>query len=306
MLLLVLLGLTVSTSVEARAQAGCDCSTRQGCEQCSFNQVVQAMVAKEHDIATQTHGCAKLALRGTALPRAEDSLAHSVEAVTGAIKTFPADQGKYVQLAAIPSYSKLLELHQSCCEALAKLAGIGSQQAQAQQAGGVELVTAAMLAFPSEQPLQAKALAALGNILQGNVPAQNAAYSGGSMHAALAAMVAFPDSTVVQENGCHALVGMAQRGERGEELRDEIGAAGGIATIVGAMQKHTSRWMLQEFCCSVLFELVAGGGTTHSGHAATAVAVGAVEVAEIASKKHKHAQKCGELAEKLVVTKQEL
>ena len=264
------------------------------------------MVAKEQDIATQTHGCAKLALKGTALPRAEDSLARSVEAVTGAMKTFPADQGKYMQLAAIPSYSKLLALHQSCCETLAKLAGIGSQHSQAQQAGGVELITAAMLAFPSEQPLQAKALAALGNIVQGNAPAQNAAYSGGSMHAALAAMIAFSDSSVVQENGCHALGGMTEGAERGEELADEIGAAGGIATIVGAMQKHTGRWMLQQFCCSALFELVAGGGTTHSGHAATAIAAGAVEVAEIAGKKHKHAQKCRKLAEKLVATKQEL
>ncbi len=302
-LLLPLLGLMVPT---VEAQAGCDCSTRQGCEPCSFDQVARAMVAKEQDIATQTHGCAKLALGGTTLPSEEDSLARSVEAVTGAMKTFPADQGKYTQLAAIPNYSKLLALHQSCCGALAKLAGIGNQHAQAQQAGGMELVTAAMLAFPSEQSLQAKALPALGNIVQGNVPAQNAAFSGGGMHAALAAMVSFPGSAAVQENGCHALLGIAQVGESHEERRDAIGAAGGVAAIVGALQKHTSRWMVQEFCCSALLELVAGGGAMHASRATSAVAAGAVEAAEIAIKKHKHAKKCGKLAEKLVATKQEL
>eukprot|EP01043_Picozoa_sp_COSAG02_P093142 COSAG02_NODE_29685_length_565_cov_0.665236_1_plen_143_part_10 len=58
-------------TVEARVQAQCNCGTEEGCAQCSsFGQVVRAMAAKDQDIATQTHGCAKLALRGTALPTA--------------------------------------------------------------------------------------------------------------------------------------------------------------------------------------------------------------------------------------------
>ena len=279
----------------------CDCRTQQLCEECSFEQVVRVMRAKSSDITVQTNGCAQIAKKGTALPSADDSLERSVEAVTGAMKKFPADLGRYTQLAAIPSHSKLAMLHQSCSEAIAKLAGVGNQHYQVEDAGGTKLLIDAMLAFPDEQSLLANALLALGNLVQRNPPAQTVAHSAGGERAALSAMAAFPASPLLQQYGCHTLAGLGV-GENDQERRERqeaIAAAGGIDRIVGAMQKHERRWMVQEFCCYALFELVAGGGT-RTDHVAAAVAAGAVEAVDSAVRKHTHAKQCAKLPDKLI------
>ena len=194
--------------------------------------------------------------------------------------------------------------------------------------------------FPDEPALQSTALMALGNILQGNPRAQQVAVDRGGARAVLTAMAASPYSESIQQYGCHALAGLLSAGESPEEQRDrqdEVGGAGGVGAIVSAMQEH-DRWMVQQFCCGALRQLVAvdanraNRGFTHTGaflclslllyvslsltlfvslslaaHGTAAVAAGALKAAEAAARKHRHATDCAKVAEELsLVARQDL
>lgn len=301
----------LTATTRAREPAACDCSTKELCEQCSVEHAVREMQTQKKGIVVQTNVCAKLGKLDVQLPSDIEHMQAIVKGVTGVMTQFPGDQSsrKYKQLADIPSYDKLLMLHTNCCAALGQLSGKGMQGQIAVDADGVTLVVAAMLAFPHDEELQINALLALGNSIQGNADAQNEAYDVGGLHATLAAMLQFSSSHKLHANACFALAGMAAAsGDEDTRYKRQraLLVEDGLAILVGAMHKHDKKWMVQEFCCMALYELVGGVRSVHADHSAAVIAAGALESAGAASRRHRNARKCAKLADKIGTAKDEL
>lgn len=74
-----------------------------------------------------------------------------VEAVTGAMKAFPAAAGSYAHISSVPPTRKLAALHRACCETLGKLAGAGLGHEISEESGAAlieAVILRILLSFP--------------------------------------------------------------------------------------------------------------------------------------------------------------